>query len=314
MVITVFLWGLSWPIGRWMVSEEFGPTIPPFIIVIIRYIIFILLLLIVTYLYEKNIGFEFFKENWLDLSVMGALSVTIYQFGYLYGEKYTAASDASLVVATSPIIVLFVAFFVIKEPITKIKILGSVIAFFGVVLIVGFSPNTHVKDRLLGDFLVFIAAIAYGSYTVLLKKLFNKHDKSISSFHMLTWVSITGLIFTIPVALLNDPEYFTDFNLYNKIEPRIWLGILYLAIFSSLIAYLMYTQGVKMIGAGRSSIFVNLVPVVGIAASTFIGEIIDPLIHATSFFLIFLGIRLVNRNKKVALQPKSEQSSHLEEE
>ena len=108
LVITVSLWGLAWPIGRFIVSPEFGPTIPPFLIVVIRYCIFVSLLFLAAYIYERNFAFGFFKLHWKELSLMGLVSVTFYQFGYLYGETFTAASDASLVVATSPIIVTII--------------------------------------------------------------------------------------------------------------------------------------------------------------------------------------------------------------
>ena len=303
LIITVSLWGLAWPIGRVIVSTQFGESIPPFIIIVIRYIIFVTLLFGVTFLKEKSFGFEFFKNNWKDLSLMGLISVTFYQFGYLYGETYTAASDASLVVATSPIIVLFVAAALIKESITPIKIFGSFLAFLGVLVIVGFSPNTDVPNRFLGDGLVLISAISYGTYTVLLRRLFNKHEKKPSSFHVLAWLSFMGLLFSFPVAFYTGPEYFLNpaklFFIQSTFRTiEIWIGILYLACFSSLIAYVTYTEGVKHIGASRSAVFVNLVPVVGVSASVFIGENIDPFVHFLSFLLIFTGIMLVNKKPK----------------
>lgn len=299
LIITVTFWGLAWPVGRVIVSKDFGKTIPQFIVVTTRYIIFVSLLFIVTRLIEGNNGFPFFKKHWKELSVMGLISVTFYQFGYLYGETYTAASDASLVVATSPIIVLFVAAALIKEDITPTKIAGSVIAFAGVLIIVGFSPNTDVTNRLLGDGLVFFAAISYGTYTVLLRRLFNKYETKPSSFHVLSWLSLMGLIFTLPLAMLTGPAYFTNISVWFAIPLRIWAGIIYLAVFSSLIAYVTFTEGVKKIGAGRSAIFVNLVPVVGVSASIiFINEKFDPIVQLLSFLLIFTGIMLVNRKPK----------------
>lgn len=303
LIITVSLWGLAWPIGRLIVSTHFGDSVPPFIIICSRYIIFVSLLFLVTFLKEKSFGFEFFKQNWKDLSIMGLISVTFYQFGYLYGETYTAASDASLVVATSPIIVLFVAAALIKERITPLKIIGSFLAFVGVLVIVGFSPNTNVPNRFLGDGLVLISAFSYGTYTVLLRRLYNKYEKKPSSFHVLVWLSLMGLIFSLPIALLTGPQYFLDpaklFFIQSTTRTiEIWMGILYLAIFSSLIAYLFYAEAVKHIDASRAAVFVNLVPVVGVSASVFIGETIDPFVHFLSFLLIFTGIMLVNKKPK----------------
>lgn len=190
LVITVFLSGLGWPIGRFIVNDQlvqYRPTIPPFMIVLFRYIIFVTLLFAVTYIIEKDLRFELYKKHWKEFYIMSLISITFYQFGHLYVERLTAASDASLVFATSPIIVLFVAAALVKESNTPLKILGSVIAFLGIAFIVGFSPNTSVPNRYLGDALVFFSAICYGTYIVLLRRLFNAY--------YLSFVCIFGVIF-----------------------------------------------------------------------------------------------------------------------
>lgn len=300
MFITVILWGLSWPIGRLMVSDNYGATIPPFMIASIRYVLVVLLFLPITYLKDSTLNYKFFKSHWKEILPMAILSVTIYQFGYLYGEKYTAAGDAALVIGIAPISIMIISYFVIHETLTKPKIIGAVLAFLGVFISVfAFSPNIQIplNDRLFGDGLVFIAAFAYASYTVLLRRLFNKfgpNDEKPSSFQVILWVSIVGLIITYPLSLFLYPSYL-DVSLYFIIPERIWLGIIYLATLSTVVAYVAFLESVKIIGAGRSAIFVNLVPVVGVVSSVFIGEIFDPIIHTTAFILIFIGITLVNR-------------------
>jgi len=81
--------------------------------------------------------------------------------------------------------------------------------------------------------------------------------------------------------------------------PESWLGILYLALFSTVIGYFFYVEGVSKIGAGRAAIFGNLIPVFGVITSVLLlPENLSPW-HAVSFILILTGVVLVNKQKKV---------------
>jgi drug/metabolite transporter (DMT)-like permease len=75
------------------------------------------------------------------------------------------------------------------------------------------------------------------------------------------------------------------------------VGILYLAILSTVVGYFLYIEGVSKIGAGRSAIFGNLVPVFGVLTSYFFGENLSPW-TAVSFLLILAGVLLVNHQGK----------------
>ena len=107
LLFVAVVWGGTWPLGRWMVTA--ADTIPPFMIAFIRYIFVIITFLIILILKENSLQFDIVKKHWKLMTFMGLISVTIYQAGYLFGEKYTSASDASLVIATGPIWVLLVA-------------------------------------------------------------------------------------------------------------------------------------------------------------------------------------------------------------
>lgn len=304
LLFVVIIWGGTWPLARWMVTGT--NTIPPLMIVIIRYALVVIVFIFLLYLKERDYHFSIVREHWKLLLVMSLLSVTIYQSAFLFGEQYTSASDASLMVATGPIWVLIVAPFLVRETLTKQKLLGAIIGFFGVAIIVGFSPNINVENRLLGDLLILIAAVVYGVYTVLLKYFFDLFDdeNKPSSLFVISWISIFGFITTIPIALIVSPE-FLSINSYVGIHIRIWLGIFYLAFLSTVLAYLAYIESVNRLGASRAAIFVLFVPVFGIAFSAiFLQEIIDPVIHLISFLCIMTGVILINRQSELVSESK----------
>jgi drug/metabolite transporter (DMT)-like permease len=302
LLLTAIIWGGTWPLGRWLVSGE--STIPPLMIAVIRYLLAITCLFFILKFKEKKINWQFAKKNAKILCIMGFLSVTIYQSGYLLGEFFTAASDASIVVATNAIwVVILSSIFLKSESFTWRKLLGSFLAFLAVFIIFGFSPNLDVLNRILGDLLILIAALAYAIYTVISRYFLNKTSESSSEYQpssiwIMTWVSLFGFIITTPIALIISPEYLNPLT-YLFIPFQIWFGIFYLAFLSTVGAYTFYLEGVKRLNASRAAIFQTLVPLFGVLFSAiFLQEKFDLFIYPISILLVVSGISLVNlRNK-----------------
>jgi len=301
LLATMIIWGGTWPLGRWLVSEEVGgETIPPLMIVVIRYFLALICFILILKYKEKTLNWDFVRENWKILTIMGILSVLLYQTGYLLGELFTAASDASIMVATHAIwVVILSRLFLKTEKITWKKASGTLLAFIAVILVVGFSPNVDVLNRILGDVLILLAAFAYAVYIVFSRYFMNKTQANPgshqpSSLWIMTWVSFFGFITTTPVALLVSPEFLNPLEFMN-VPPRIWMGIFYLAFLSTVGAYTFYLEGVKRLNASRAAIFQTLVPLFGVILSAlFLHEQFDLFIYPFSLLLVILGIILVN--------------------
>jgi drug/metabolite transporter (DMT)-like permease len=289
LVFTMFVWGLAWPVGRLLATN-----LPPVSIAAIRYAIVIPVLFAILWFREGSFKIE---RSWIPiLVVMGVLNTTLYQIFFLYGVKYAAASDDSLVIGIGPVLIAIMASFVLKERLTGTKILGFASGLAGIVTISILSPNTQVLNRTLGVTLVFGGATAYALYTVILRRFIarnraNNHGPQQSSLSILSWISLFGWFFLIPLSLLEAPWTYSW-------DPGSWLGILYLAILSTVVGYFLYIEGVSKIGAGRSGIFGNLVPVFGVLTSFLVlNESLSPW-TAVSFLLILAGVLLVNRRVK----------------
>jgi drug/metabolite transporter (DMT)-like permease len=176
MIVTTVIWGGTWPIGRWLVSEDIGgATIPPFMIAVIRYFLAVICFFLILRIKEGTLNWQFAKKNWKILALMGLLSVTIYQAGYLIGELLTSASDASIMVATNAVwVIILSSAFLKTERFAWRKMVGSLLAFTAVIIVVGFSPNVNVENRILGDIMILLGAFAYATYTVISRFFLNK--------------------------------------------------------------------------------------------------------------------------------------------
>jgi drug/metabolite transporter (DMT)-like permease len=285
----MFLWGLAWPVGRFLATD-----LPPISIAVVRYAIVVPVLVAILRLRRTRLSI---RRQWIvNLVAMGLLSTTLYQAFFLFGVKYAAASDDSLVIGVGPVLIAILASFVLNEPLTKTKVLGLVSGMSGIAVISLLSPNTNVPNRLLGVTLVFGGAAAYALYTVLLRRFVSANQASDaemapSSLSILAWISMFGWIFMIPFSLLEAPWTYTWTTMS-------WLGILYLALLSTVVGYFFYVEGVTKIEASRAAIFSNLVPVFGVISSILLlGESASRW-HGVSFLLILAGVVLVNRSGK----------------
>jgi len=304
LILTTIIWGGTWPVGRWLVSEDIGgATIPPFMIAVIRYFLAVICFFLILRIKEGTLNWQFAKKNWKILALMGLLSVTIYQAGYLIGELLTSASDASIMVATNAVwVVIISSSFLKTERFAWRKMLGSLLAFSAVVIVGVLSPNEDVPNRILGDIMILLAALAYATYTVISRFFINKTRDDAESFKpssiwIMTWVSLFGFLIITPIALIISPEFLIPVS-YLTIPPRVWIGISYLAFISTIGAYTFYLEGVKRLSASRAAIFQALVPLFGVLfSSIFLPEVFDVFVYPFALLLVIVGIILVNLKK-----------------
>ncbi len=283
---TMLLWGVAWPVGRFL-----AVGLPPVSIAMLRYAVVVAVFFLLLKLKEGSVRIP---RAWMrTFLVLGLLSVTLYQVFFLFGVRFAAASDDSLVIGLSPLMVAVLASVVVKEALGWQKVVGLFSGLAGVVLISQLSPNGGASDRVLGMSLVVGGVVVYALYTVYLRKFITAHNsdptyEKPSSLAIITWISFFGWLYLIPISLAEAPWTYTwDINS--------WAGLLYLALFSTVIGYLFYVEGVTQIGASRASAFTNLVPVFGVLSSQLLLNEILSVWHAASFALIFAGVYLVNR-------------------
>src|SRR5438094_2307472 len=162
LLLTMFLWGLAWPVGRLLATN-----LPPVSIAVLRYAIVVPVLFGILRLKRQPLRIE---RKWIaNLVVMGLFSTALYQIFFFYGVRYAAASDDSLVIGIGPVLIAITTSFLLKERLTKTKGLGFISGLAGIGVISLLSPNNDVLNRPLGISLVFGGAIAYAIYTVTLR-------------------------------------------------------------------------------------------------------------------------------------------------
>ena len=258
LLIVAIIWGLGWPAGRVIAND-----IQPFIASWMRYVIAVICFLAfikITKQWKTPT-----KGEWKRVALIGFFSTCVYQAFFMYGMQYTAAGDASLMITFNPLFTALLAILFLDEKMSKQLGIGLLMGLTGVGILFYYSPNVDISftDRAIGDLLIAGAALAWACNTILMKKaMINPaidSKKSLSPLHLTVWSSVAGLFFLTPIMAVETFHYGIPDPSFEG-----WISIIFLAIFSTVIAYVWFADGILTIGAGRSALYVYLVPPFGI--------------------------------------------------
>jgi drug/metabolite transporter (DMT)-like permease len=230
------------------------------------------------------------KKDIIPVFILGFFGVIVYHLGLNYGEQYVSPGAASLIISTIPIFTVILAIMFLNEKITLRKFMGIVIALSGIMIISMWGdPRGSIEIAYsLGAIAVLVAALMGAFYTIAGKKLLRKYDPfSLTVYAML--LGSLGLLPFVNISLLNEILSLPLFT---------WSAIIFLGIFSTIVAYSLWYAVLKVKNASEVSVYLYAIPVISTIISYFVFD--DPI---TPFFivggiLIIGGVAIVNLKKK----------------
>lgn len=231
------------------------------------------------------------KKDLLMMAVCGLFGFALNQALFYEGLNLTTPVDASIIHVLNPVFVLVFASLIIKEKISILKISGIALGLAGALILILYGKTMNMGiNSFKGNILVMLNMLFYAFYIVLMKPVVAKYHTAT----IMKWVSFFGFIFILPFSvgemLKFDPSTVTLTG---------WLGVAYIIILNTFVAYLLINFALKFVEASMVSFYTYLQPVIASVMSVSImGENITfPKVIAA--LLIFSGVWLVNRNKKL---------------
>lgn len=255
---TAFIWGMSFLSIKAVVA-----VIPPMSLGLSRFIIASIVLLILFAVLKKrpNLAVKDLPRM-IGSSLVG---YTLYFLGENNGVLLLSASEASIIVGTIPVLTMLSERLFAHTKLSAAQYAGAGLSAVGVTLIVVESLRLSLAP--LGYLYMGFAALSWVVYAFTTKPLLSKYD----SLEVTLWQTLFGAAGFVPFALLEHVEW-------SAVTPGIVANVLYLGVFCSAVGYLFYIISLKVLGAGVSSVFINLIPVVSVAAAFIIfGERLSPL-------------------------------------
>ena len=238
------------------------------------------------------IGYVFFvkerveKKDVFRFAICGVFGIAINQLFFFEGLNLTTPINAAIVMTISPILVIFLSFLIIKEVVTFRKILGILLGLLGAsILILKSGGIDFSSNHQTGNMFVFINASSYALYLVIVKPMMEKYHPITVMFYVFSF----GLLYVIPFGYTELLEV----N-WSSIPDNICLEIAFVVVFTTVVAYLFNSMGLKELSPTTVSIYIYLQPILASIFAIFWGSDnldVEKIIAAT---LIFLGVYLVS--------------------
>ncbi len=186
----------------------------------------------------------------------------LYFLGETYGVRLVSSTLASIIIATIPLFTPFVAFYFLRERLSSNNYLGILISFAGVILVV-YAEEQMGDFSVPGVLLMLLAVVSALAYAVLLRKVSGKYN----ALSIVGIQNLLGILYFAPLFFALDYQEFCS-------RERVlsdWLPVLYLAVFGSAAAFILFVQGVKALGVAKATVFTNFIPVITAVFSILLG-------------------------------------------
>ncbi len=242
-------------------------------------------IIIVIILFISREGLFMSRADFWKIVFLGIIGNTIYQMFFIHGLNLTTASNASIIMAMTPIFIALLSFFLKHEKIHWAAWFGIMFSFVGFYFVITkeFGHFDFSWYRLRGDLLIFLGNIFWAIYTVLSKPLLER----ISPLKLASLTMAIGTVFYLPFCVKD----IISIN-FSKVSFNAWASLLYSGLFALAICYVIWYSSVKRVGNSKTAIYGNIMPILTIIfAYIFISERIT-LLQAGGALVILIGVYL----------------------
>jgi drug/metabolite transporter (DMT)-like permease len=224
--------------------------------------------------------------------------VSLNMLTFFKGLSLTSPISASVIMVTTPIIVLVLSAIMMKERMRKRKVFGIVLGLVGTAFLILYGKSIgNATNAGLGNFLVFINAVSYAVYLIIVKKLMEKYN----AFTFVKWIYLFGFIMVLPFGW----GQFEGIQ-WSLLPTDISWKIGFVVIFSTFLTYLLNLLSMKELKPTTVAVFIYLQPLFATIFAIGLGKDDLSWVKIVSAILIFVGVYLVTASPPTPLQRRGE--------
>ncbi|HWR40799.1 MAG TPA: DMT family transporter [Patescibacteria group bacterium] len=225
------------------------------------------------------------RQNWWGLTALGVTGVFCFNLFFAVGLQYTSAINAALVVVVNPVGTALIACLLMGEAWNRRLMTGVLLSLAGVMTVISkgdFAAAVGLQINY-GEILMLGAVVSWIAYTIIGKLVMR-------GMGVVLVTTVSTLIGAALLAISAIPE--GAWPRLTQLSGQAMAELAYLAVFPTVLAFLLYNLGIRRIGASRASAYINLMPVnaVLIAAAVY-GETVT-MMHLSGMVLVIGGVLL----------------------
>jgi drug/metabolite transporter (DMT)-like permease len=274
------IWG-----GMYVVSKLILDIIPPYTLLSMRLILGILVLWLAVQFFG---GMRFTRSQTITALGVGFVGFGVSVGLQFVGTRLSTASNASLVTSAVPAFVLPFAAWLLKEGITRQRVIALIVSLLGVLAVIDPRSASLSPDLVWGNIVLVGAALTWALYSVLVR--LTSRDLPLLPATMVYFAG--GLLLTLPASVIELQRIPT-----GTITAGVLMGVLYLGVISTALAMFLWNKAFATLEAGVASLTIFAQPVVGAGlGAIFLHEKLT-LLYLVGGILIGLGLWLAVRKE-----------------
>ena len=283
LTLTTTCWAMNAVLGRLAVGE-----VSPMTLVCLRWLLVVVILSLISFRHLRR-DWPVLKQYIFYFLAMGAFGFTGFNMLFYLSAHSTTAVNIGILQGSIPVFVLIGAFLVFRTRVSLLQSIGVILTIIGVTTVASGGSFARLAsfEINLGDALMLLACVLYSGYTVALR-----YRPDISAISFLSMMAIAAFLTSIPFVFIE-----AGLGHFQPPTTNGWIIVAVVALFPSSIAQISFIIGVGILGPGRASVFVNLVPVfASIFAVTFLDEPFE-FFQGAALALVLFGIWLSEKGK-----------------
>ncbi len=253
--ISVMLIQLCLVSGTYIFAKLGAEEIPVISLAVMRFLISASVLFISCLVAKKLRMIE--RKDIGMLLLLAFLLIPVNQLLFLFGQRSAATTHGALIYALTPIFIAIFAWIYLREKISRIRLLGIALGVCGALYVISGSQTHFSREAFFGDILIVIAMISWALFTVVGKPFITKYGTLLSS----AAVQVTGIVMISPMIPSSYNELVVKYQ-ENGIALIGWLSLGYLALITSVVAYLLWYWALARSSAVQTGVWMSLQPIV----------------------------------------------------
>ena len=228
------------------------------------------------------------RKDYLRMVVCAFLGMGLNMLVFFKGLSLSTPINSSVLITTTPIVVLVLSAVMLKERISGRKVVGIGVGLIGALglILFGSEIRQDAPNIPLGNFLIFLNSIFYGSYLVVVKTLITKYHP----FTFMKWLFSLGLLICLPFGY----KEFMDIP-WTTLPLEAYWGIAFVILGTTFCTYLFNIFALTQLKASTLSAFVYVQPLVGIGYAILTGQDHLTFIKIIAASLVLIGVYLASR-------------------
>lgn len=258
-VLSTFFWGANFVLAGYILHD-----IPPLWAAALRFALAAVLLIVYSWWRGEGLLQPARQHAW-SYFVTGAVGIAGFNLLFFIAMQTASATDASLIMATNPLLTAILAVVLLGEKPSWIWLMSIPLTLAGVSVVISaghFQRLAHLQINS-GLLLMLGANIAWAAYNILSRKLM---PKNIPTLVNTTLVVSVGAILLLVTALFSGQSM-------HAMGGHAVVALILMTVVGTALAYLLWNAGIAKMGASRTALFMNLVPVFAMLTATALGQI-----------------------------------------